>query len=283
MASWFTRRSTEDDSVEVLAKPTTYSLITSVARKKGNAGLLIETAGQADVSYEDVQEFEFGKWHDVPGKNWDEFVANRPYSIKGYVSQAPLVGGPAPDAPVHALADGTPTSLLATVAELATKSNGDRVAVIFGSMTCPVWRGWAAADLHRACAAAGLPILHVYIKEAHAAAEFQHPVNESGLLKLAEQVTPHASLAERQRAASRAKRHLEAQLSAGRWWSAKEEITMVVDSMTDELESSYEARPFRVYVLDATTRVVLHKCSLAPFNLDAKMRCLREFLGVTGA
>ena len=49
----------------------------SLARSKGNAGLVIPAAGETDVTYEQAQEFEFAAWHDVPGKDWEAFQKNR--------------------------------------------------------------------------------------------------------------------------------------------------------------------------------------------------------------
>jgi hypothetical protein len=40
----------------------------------------------------------------------------------------------------------------------------------------------------------------------------------------------------------------------------------------------YEARPFRVYVIDPTDAVVLYRCGLAPFNMRAKLAELEAFL-----
>ena len=159
-------QSTDGDATDVAMKRGLVAQsIQPLARAKGNAGLRIDCAGGADVSYEEVQTVEFAKWHDVQGKDWGAFKVNRPYSIKGHVSRAPAIGADAPDGTVLSLDDSVPPSTLheAIDAVAASAGGAQHVALIFGTITCPVWRGWAARDLHTDVTAAGVPVLHVYV------------------------------------------------------------------------------------------------------------------------
>ena len=54
---------------------------------------------------------------------------------------------------------------------------------------------------------------------------------------------------------------------------------MVLDGMDDGLEAAYEARPFRLYVVQVASKTVVHKTGLAPFNMDAKRNELKACLG----
>ena len=263
---------------EVMRSSTLAATMRSIARSKGNAGLHVKVAGDADVTYEQAQAFEFANWYDVPGKDWEAFKRNRPYSIKGHECRAPSIGAKAPNGAVLSLDEGRAPSTLHKAIDAAAKDSGV-VALIFGSLSCPVWRGWAALDLHNDVTAAGIPALHVYQKEAHAAGEFEHKNNLEGPIALRTPQPPHANEAARRTAAKRAKAHLEAQL----WWeqppfSSRPRITMVLDGMDDKLEAAYESRPFRLYLVEAASKKVVHSSSLAPFNMDAKRAELKACL-----
>ena len=142
------------------------------------------------------------------------------------------------------------------------------VAVSFDSLTCPVWRAFAGADLHKAFSGYDVPVLHVYTKEAHADNEFAAHVPAP--LDLAEPVNVHKTWQERAVAAKKAKALLEAKTG--------ERINMVMDAMGDGLEKSYEARPWRLYVVEVATGNVAYAMGPSPFNFGAKMSDVTTFL-----
>ena len=51
---------------------------------------------------------------------------------------------------------------------------------------------------------------------------------------------------------------------------------MWMDTMDDNLEALYEARPWRQYVIDVTTNKVVAKIGLAPFNMDGKIAVIKK-------
>ena len=65
------------------------------------------------------------------------------------------MGDAAPDGAIDSLEkDAAASTLLAEAAKL-----GKKVAISFDSLSCPVWRSFGGEDLHKAAAAAGLPVL----------------------------------------------------------------------------------------------------------------------------
>ena len=44
-----------------------------------------------------------------------------------------------------------------------------------------------------------------------------------------------------------------------------------MDEMDDKLEATYEARPWRQYVIDAESGQIIAKLGLAPFNMKGKL------------
>ena len=51
---------------------------------------------------------------------------------------------------------------------------------------------------------------------------------------------------------------------------------MWMDAMDDKLEATYEARPWRQYVIDAASGKIIAKLGLAPFNMNGKMKVIKE-------
>ena len=51
---------------------------------------------------------------------------------------------------------------------------------------------------------------------------------------------------------------------------------MWMDSMDDQLEAKYEARPWRQYVIEAETGRCLAKLGLAPFNMVGKVKAIKD-------
>jgi len=245
------------------------SVMTPMMRRMVNSKLALD-GNKHDGSYEEVQEFEYKAWHDDPKKDWDSYTVNRPWSTKGYVSMAPKMGDAAPDGPVLSLeADGAPSTLLAEVKKMSATSGKEFVAVSFGTVSCPVWRTFGGQDLCRPAKDAGVPILHVYTMEAHAEGQFDAGPNMKGPIALTRQIPPHKDEAERRKAAMEGHAVISRELG--------EKQVMVLDGMDDQLEKAYEARPFRVYVIEAKSGIVAHATSLTPFNMPAKVEGLKAF------
>jgi len=140
-----------------------------------------------------------------------------------------------------------------------------------------VWRAFAAQDTYRACGPE-VPVLFVYTREAHASDDFPTPVNASGPMALTEGgPTQHRSLSARLDAARRATGLLEDQLgllgeSADE--TSSQRIHLVADALDDALEAAYEARPFRLYLVDLATRKVVFAAGLGPFNVAQKVNAI---------
>ena len=125
--------------------------------------------------------------------------------------------------------------------------------------------------MHRIARSFGVPVLHVYMAEAHPDDAFPSPMQ--GPVALASELRRHRDLEERKAAAGRAQAFLTHKVGRP--------VVLVADGMGDALEEAYEARPFRMFILDVSRPdacVVAHKTGLAPFNMGAKFAELRAFL-----
>lgn len=253
----------------VFTSPIAASLLMPVLRKKINPVVAINDNTQ-DCTVAEVQEKEYQVWHEDDSKDWDLFTQQRPYSVKGYQSQAVDVGQ-AKDAKVLGLkADSDTGTLLEEVKKLGESKGSEVVAVSFDSLTCPVWRSFGGHDLHKAVADKGFPVLHVYTREAHASDEFDAAPNGKGLISLKRQVPAHQTEDDRRKAAVEAHALISRQVGGA--------VDMVLDNMEDELEKAYEARPFRIYLLETSTGKVVFRPGVCPFNIPAKTREMQEFL-----
>ena len=56
----------------------------------------------------------------------------------------------------------------------------------------------------------------------------------------------------------------------------KGKVSMWTDTMDDNLEKLYEARPWRWYVIEADSGKVVAATGLAPFNMKGKLDKIRE-------
>jgi hypothetical protein len=237
----------------------------SMVRKMVNGKVKIGD-GKTDCTYAEVAEFEAKAWGDKPAEALEMFKAARPYSQSGYESKAPKVGDSAPDGPVLLLKEEGESTLLAEVKKAA--GDGKYCGISFDSVTCPVWRSFAGYDFHAAAAKKGVPVLHVYTREAHGSDDFDAPPNNTGPLALTKSVPMHKTAAERRGAATGAAEIMKRQLS--------KEVDMVLDSMDDALEKAWEARPFRFYIVEVETGKVVYASGLAPFNMPAKLQGIKD-------
>ena len=78
----------------------------------------------------------------------------------------------------------------------------------------------------------------------------------------------HKTEAERAEAAKDTKIFLESFMGKGK-------VNMWMDTMDDNLEKLYEARPWRWYIIEADTGKMVAATGLAPFNMAGKLRKLK--------
>ena len=224
-----------------------------------------------ELTMEQVKSHEWDVWHS-PGKDWNLYTKHRPYNLKDYVNKVPKAGDAAPDAPVLSMVPGSsPSTLLAEAKKLAAAKGTDVVAVLFFSMTCPVGRVYAWHDLYKAATKKGFPVLCVHTSEAHPYGEggFHTGVNEAGPMALDKQVPDHKTEDERREAATGAAAVLSKQVG--------ETVTVVLDGMDDALEKAYEARPFRMHLINVKTSTVALQGGVNPLNVPAKLKLIGEF------
>mmetsp|Transcript_37909 Transcript_37909/g.63755 ORF Transcript_37909/g.63755 Transcript_37909/m.63755 type:complete len:268 (-) Transcript_37909:273-1076(-) len=230
-------------------------------RKKAAKKTMIAD-GRADVTQTQVATKEKAGWMAKGDAAWASFQKARPYSLEGYISKAPVVGASAPDGPVHPLqAGGEPTTFLKIAKGLA-EGNG-KVAIIFGCATCPAFRVFTGYDLHKAFAKLSIPVLYVYMREAHGHDDFESPMNLDGPFALNKTIDMHKDIGERRAAAILCHAHLVTQHGG-------KAINMIIDDMDDGLEAKYEARPHRAYVIDSAGKIV-YAGGVCPFNMAAKL------------
>jgi len=233
-------------------------------------GMMAINGGAVDCSYAEVSSFMVPKMFDPADKDkWALFQAHRPYCVPGYKTKAPQPGDKVPDGPLLSLEEGGPkTTLLAEARKLAKAAGSSKVILSFDSITCPFWRSYGAEDLYYA--SNGVPTLHVYIREAHPFDEFPaegaEGPNAKGPIALTRVVNKHKTIADRRLAASEAKALVSKYEGPN--------VAMFVDELNDKLEKMYEARPWRMYVIEAESAKMIDAISLTPFNMDGKIAAI---------
>lgn len=255
----------ECSKVPLFANPVKQYMMFSMVRRMVNGKVKVGD-GKTDCTYAEVAEFEAKAWGEKPAEALEMFKAARPYSQTGYESKAPKVGDIAPDGPVLLLKEEGESTLLEEVRRAAGGSKF--CGISFDSVTCPVWRSFAGYDFSTAAGRKGVPVLHVYTREAHGSDDFDAPPNNTGPLALTKSLPMHKTAAERRGAATGAAEMMTTQLA--------KEVDMVLDSMDDTLEKAWEARPFRFYIVEVETSKVVYASGLAPFNMPAKLQGIRD-------
>ncbi len=124
------------------------------------------------------------------------------------------------------------------------------VVLVFGSYTCPNFRESAEAltSMYRRYRA-NVPFLLIYIREAHAAGDWQSTRNERENVSLA----PVSTLADKQEHAAMCSRKLHLPFPA------------LVDGMDGRVEKSYNAWPSRAFIISRDGRV-LYSTRLTELN-----------------
>jgi len=202
------------------------------------------------------------------GITWEKFSEHRGYALPGYVPKHPKVGDIAPDGKILSVDGGEASTLLTEARKLATAAGSSKVILCFDAITCPFFRAYAAEDLHKVTN--GVPELHIYQREAEPCDVFDaggmHCVTP---LKMKRFIPWHKTEADRALAAKDTRTYLES-------FTGKGKVNMWMDTMDDNLEATYESRPWRWYVIDAESAKVIAFTGLAPFNMDGKIEVIKK-------
>jgi len=202
------------------------------------------------------------------GITFAKFAEHRGYAMPGYIPKHPKEGDVAPDGTILSVDGGESSTLLTEAKKIADEAGSDKVIICFDAITCPFHRAYAAEDLFNV--ANGVPQLHVYLREAEPCDVFDaggmHTVTP---LKMKRFIPRHKTEEERALAAKDTRTFLER-------FEGKGKVKMWMDTMDDKLEALYEARPWRWYVLEAETSKIIACTGLAPFNMDGKLKKIRE-------
>ena len=203
------------------------------------------------------------------GITWEKFVEHRTRCVPGYMPKHPVPGDIVPDGKINSVDGGAPSTLLAEAKKLAAAKGSKKVILSFMGVTCPFYRAYAAKDLAKV--ANGVPTLHVSLREAEPCDVF-----DAGGMHL---TTPlrmsnppvfwHKTEEDRAAIARRTRAFLEGIYGKG-------EVSMWMDTMDDNLEELYEARPWRQYVIEAETGKCVAALGLAPFNMAGKIAVIKK-------
>ena len=138
----------------------------------------------------------------------------------------------------------------------------------FVGITCPFARAYCFQDLYLAKNKA-VPTLNVYIREAEPCDVFDAGgMHCTSPVACRRRVYWHKSADERALVARETKKYFEE-------WEGEGRCAMWMDSMDDALEAAYEARPWRQYVIEASTGKITGKLGLAPFNMIGKCASIK--------
>lgn len=161
---------------------------------------------------------------------------------------APTVGDAAPAFSAELLsADGRPSGESISLSDLT----GRNVALMFGSYTCPVYRGQIErfneiyAELHER-----MEFLLIYIREAHPEDGWQVGINDTQDIVYTQPTTT------------------EARAAIAGTCVAQHNIRMPValDDMRDSIKDSYAGSPERLYLIDGDG-IVRHRSPPGPFRM----------------
>jgi len=202
------------------------------------------------------------------GITFAKFEEHRGYAVPGYEEKAPQIGDVAPDGKILSLdADGPESTLLTEAKKLAEAAGSKRVILAFTAVTCPFYRAYAAQDLYKMYN--GVPVLHIYQREAEPADVFDAGgMHCTSPLKMRRRVLWHKTEADRRLVAKETKKFLETFMGKGN-------CTMWMDTMDDELEATYESRPWRQYVIEVESGKIIERLGLAPFNMKGKVAAMK--------
>merc|ERR1712070_236326 len=202
------------------------------------------------------------------GITWEKYNEHRGYTTPGHVETSPMVGDAAIDGPIHSINGGESSTLLAEAKKLAAAAGSGKVILSFVGITCPFARAYALRDLWKA--SKGVPTLFVYIREAEPCDVFDAGgMHVTSPLAMRRRTYWHKNAEERATVARETKKWYETFMGKGK-------CNMWMDSMDDSLEATYEARPWRQYVIEPESGNVIAKLGLAPFNMAGKIKVIKD-------
>merc|ERR1719450_679850 len=199
-----------------------------------------------------------------------------PYNVMGYVEKFPKAGAAAPDGEIAWAAANGALGAKSTLHEALRGICGtDKLAqgvtkcgLLFINMSCPIVRVGAMQEYARMYAKAGLPLLFVYIMEAHPRDGFLPQANWGKWAR----IYTHKTAEDRAAMTAVLREKLAEQCP---------ELPppyVVIDAMGDKLEGLYEARPFRHYVIDVPTMTVAYAdLGRTPLNMLPKFANARAY------
>eukprot|EP00931_Biecheleriopsis_adriatica_P080582 TRINITY_DN53934_c0_g1_i1.p1 TRINITY_DN53934_c0_g1~~TRINITY_DN53934_c0_g1_i1.p1 ORF type:complete len:261 (-),score=70.93 TRINITY_DN53934_c0_g1_i1:23-805(-) len=199
---------------------------------------------------------KFAPLHDIP--HWQQ----------GWVEKIPDTGGPAPDGIIHRISIPFQELKLHEALRAMKTAESDMVGLVFFSATCPVFNSMVH-DIAPLFEENGIPCLYVYIAEFHTTDGIPN--------SMVPQIDMPRTLKERARVATN---HGLGMLvdALNKEDDEEEDVQIYMASMDGSLEMTYEARPWRIYVIDAKTMTIAYKSGPGPMNCKAKLRDLTEFL-----
>jgi len=217
------------------------------------------------------QVMEAGPAPHNKGITWEKYNEHRGYTTPSYTGKekSPNVGDKFVDGTIYSI-DGSEStaSLLAEAKKLADAAGSKKVIISFLGITCPFARAYCFQDLWSV--SNGVPTLNVYIREAEPCDIFDAGgMHCTSPLACRRRVYSHKNLKERALVANETKKYFEG-------WMGKGKCAMWMDGMDDKLEAMYEARPWRQYVVEVATGKIIAKLGLAPFNMNGKMKVIKE-------
>lgn len=162
---------------------------------------------------------------------------------------APCVGDAAPNFALPRVGrDGLPSRERVALSSL----RGAPVGLVFGSITCPVYRGQIARyNAIYVELAARIQFLGIYVREAHPVDGWHLAVNESLETPVVQPLTLEA----------------RTQVAAMAIQRASIRYPLLVDDLDDAVMTRYAGMPERLYVLDADG-IVRHRSAAGPFDDD---------------
>jgi len=187
---------------------------------------------------------------------------------KGWIEKVPAAGLPAPEGILHSTTAPYSMTTLHTTLRKLKAPDTDLVGLVFFNATCPVFN-CLVYDVPPMFEDAGIPALYVYVAEFH---------NKDGVPSpMVAQIDMPQTLEERGAVAEKyGKPMLLDSLSGFEVTDA--DINLMMGSMDNSLEKSYEARPWRLFVINAATMTIGYKSGGGPMNCKPKLKDLTEYL-----
>jgi|TARA_B110001469_G_C9604951_1_gene300721 hypothetical protein len=247
------------------------SIVTNTVNTSAiNSLPVIEGTEGRDCTHEELVKLQLSKYGftSTNGKlslAGTAYANAHPYNDPGYVEKFPKAGVAAPNGEIYYALERGGLGDKSTLQEALKILCGPNIVfgkaerrvwaqglgqcgVLFLNMTCPIVRLGVMREYGRMYAAAGVPLLLVYIRETHPQDGFLPQANWG------ESANINAHRTAEDRATCCALVHQQ-------WAEQCPELpppNLVIDGMGDSLEAAYEARPFRHYVINVPKMTVAY-------------------------